>query len=82
MNKYESSGLESKHQQKYAENVQRNQRANREKKIYNPLYPEKNSVEGTTKDEECNVHHESSELNQEENNDQVQQPYEQDNKNK
>lgn len=44
MNKYESSGLEAKHQHKYASNVQKNQKVNREKGSYNPLYPESDSA--------------------------------------
>lgn len=82
MNKYESSGLESKHQQQYVANVKKNQRANKEKKSYNPLYPEKDGVEGPANNEASDTQQDSAESNQEENNDQKQQPYEPDNQNK
>lgn len=82
MNKYESSGLESKHQQKYASNVQKNQKANKAKKSYNPLYPEKDSVDGSANDKETDALQNSPEPGQEENNDREQQQYERDNPNK
>ena len=82
MNKYESSGLESKHQQKYAANVQKNQKANKAKKSYNPLYPENDDVDGSANDKEIDALQDSPEPGQEENNDQEQQQYERDNPNK
>lgn len=65
MNKYESSGLESKHQQQYAEHIM--QKAAKARENYNPLYPEPDEADAATRDGKANTRHSLEESKQNEN---------------